>query len=312
MPDLTRRSFLTSLGAAAGGWPARILFADDRARAKALPLGFSLYGMKSVPVAEALAACAKIGYDAIELVANADWPTEPKNLTAGDRRELAGQIKDLGLALCALMENLHEPADDATHAANLDRLKAAAELGHALSPQLPPVIETVLGGKPAEWDQIKDRLAERLQRWAETAAAAQTVIAVKPHVSNALQNPERALWLMRQVDSRWIRLAFDYSHFWLQGLPLAETVAALMPHTSFIHVKDARGTAEKFEFLLAGEGQIDYAAYLRQVATAGYRGPVVAEVSAQISTRAGYDPLAAARTVYEKLAPAMREAGVRR
>jgi hypothetical protein len=37
----------------------------------------------------------------------------------------------------------------------------------------------------------------------------------------------------------------------------------------------------------------------------------VVEVSAQISNRAGYDPVAAARRCYEKLAPAMRKAGLR-
>ena len=102
-------------------------------------------------------------------------------------------------------------------------------MGQALSPQAPPVIETVLGGKPAQWEQIKGRLAERLRAWAEVAAEAKTVIAIKPHVSNALHTPEGARWLLKQVNSRWLKLAFDYSHFALRRLPLAESIKELIP-----------------------------------------------------------------------------------
>jgi inosose dehydratase len=174
------------------------------------------------------------------------------------------------------------------------------------------VIETILGGKPSEWDQIKDRLATRLRAWAETAAAERILIAIKPHVANALHTPEAALWLQKQVNSPAIRLAYDYSHFALRKLSLPETVRLLVPQSVFIHVKDARGTPEKFEFLLPGEGDTDYVQYLKLVKAAGYRGAVVVEVSGQISNRAGYDPIAAAKESYAHLAQAFAKAEVRR
>ena len=51
-----------------------------------------------------------------------------------------------------------------------------------------------LGGKPAEWEQVKDKMATQLRAWAETAAAAKIVIAIKAHIMSAVQNPERILW----------------------------------------------------------------------------------------------------------------------
>ncbi len=143
------------------------------------------------------------------------------------------------------------------------------------------------------------------------AAASRTIIAVKPHVGNALHTPEGATWLLRQVDSPWLKLAFDYSHFVLRGLPLEKTITTLLPDSVFIHVKDARGNADKFEFLLPGVEGIDYPDYFRCVRAAGYRGPVVVEVSGQISGRPGYDPIAAAKRSYANLAPAMKKAGLR-
>lgn len=279
--------------------------------AASVSLGFSLYGMKTLKLADALRACAKIGYDSVELAVMPGWPAEPKLLTAEARRALRDQLTDAGLELAGLMENLAEPADAPAHRANLDRLKAAAELARALASKSPPVIETILGGRPAQWNQVKNRLADRLRAWAETAAAARVVIAVKPHVGNALHNPDDALWLLRQVKSPHLRLAFDHSHFQLRGLPLEKTVAALVPETVFIHVKDAKGTADRFEFMLPGMGNVDYDAYFQLLKQAGYRGPVVVEVSGQISNRAGYDPLAAARQSYEALAPALAKAGIR-
>jgi inosose dehydratase len=269
-----------------------------------LPLGFSLYGMKTIPLPDALRTCAAIGYDGVELALMPGYPTEPARLTAADRRDLRSRLADNRLALHGLMENLAEPAADAAHRANLDRLRAAADLGHALSPDRPPPVETVLGGRPADWDAAKDRLVDRLRAWAEVGRAQRTVIAVKPHVTHALHAPAAAVWLVGRVNSPWLRLAFDISHFALRGVTLADAARQLASLSAFSHVKDARGTPEKFEFLLPGEHGTDYREYARVLPAAGYRGPVVVEVSGMISNRPGYNPTAAARTSYANLAAA--------
>ncbi|MFO0803536.1 MAG: sugar phosphate isomerase/epimerase [Gemmataceae bacterium] len=267
-----------------------------------IALGFSLYGMKSLPLPDAIEACAAIGYDGVELALMPGYAAEPKRLAAADRKTLRMRLTDAKLKLHGLMENLAEPASDADHAKNLDRLKAAAELGHALSPGTPPPIETILGGKPADWGNVKDRLVQRLGGWAKVAADAKTVIAVKPHVGNALHLPADAVWLVKQVNSPWLKLAYDFSHYLLRGLKLGDTMDAILPHTAFIHVKDAKGSAEKFEFLLPGEHGIDYADYAKSLREAKCRVPVVVEVSGMISNKPGYDPVQAAKTSYKNLA----------
>ncbi len=269
-----------------------------------IALGFSLYGMKSVPLADAIETCAAIGYDGLELALMPGYLAEPKVLTAAKRKELRTRLKDSNLALHGLMENLVEPAADADHAKNLDRLKAAAELGHELSPDSPPPIETILGGKPAQWDAVKDRLVTRLGDWAKIAADAKTTIAVKPHIGNALHRPADAAWLVKQVNSPWLKLAFDFSHLVLRGYKLAESMSAELPQTAFIHVKDAKGTPEKFEFMLPGEHGTDYAEYAKLLRSAKCRVPVVVEVSGMISNKPDYDPEKAARRSYANLAVA--------
>jgi inosose dehydratase len=210
------------------------------------------------------------------------------------------------------MENLPLLSDEKMRAANLQRLKLAAELAHQLAPDRPPLIETVLGSKPAEWDAAKEKMAARLKDWAKVAEENKVVVAIKALVGNALHTPADAVWLLGQVGSRFVRLAYDYSHFGLQKISLESSLDTLLPHTVFIHVKDAEGDAAKFQFLLPAEKENRYADYFKLLAKKKYSGDVVVEVSGQIHSRPDYDPVAAARKCYEPLAAAMREAGVRR
>jgi sugar phosphate isomerase/epimerase len=295
MQAITRRDWLaaTAAGLCAAGTRA----AEPAKR----PLGFSLYGIKTLPLDDALAACARIGYDGVEFALMPGYPAEPKLLAAGARKDLRKRLADHKLALHGLMENLAEPAADAVHTTNLDRLKAAAELGHALADGQ-PVIETILGGKPADWDNVKDKLVERMRAWADLAKANDCLLAIKLHVGNALHTIDGAKWLLKQVDSPHFRLGFDYSHLVLRSVTLADAVEALVPHAAFIHVKDAKGTPAKFEFLLPGEHGIDYADYANRLTAAKYAGPVVVEVSGQISNKPGYDPVATATKSYANLA----------
>jgi sugar phosphate isomerase/epimerase len=75
--------------------------------------GFSLYGMKTLPLKEAILACAKIGYDGVELALMPGFPAEPKLLKAADRQEIRKLLSDHRLDLQGLMLNINEPADAA-------------------------------------------------------------------------------------------------------------------------------------------------------------------------------------------------------
>jgi sugar phosphate isomerase/epimerase len=285
--------------------------ADDAPRT--IGLGFSLYGMKSLAIPAALKALAEIGYDCVELPVMPDWPADSARLSAAARRELRSQLAERGLRLTSLMENLPALGDEAQHRANLDRLQRAAELARDLAPDnRVPLVETILGGRPGEFDAVKDRLAERLRDWAKVVAEAQVALAIKAHVGNATQQPQQLLWLLDRVASPWLQAAYDYSHFQLQNLDLKETMSALLPRTVFIHVKDTEHSQGKRGFLLPGEGTIDYVGLFKLLGESTYRGDVIVEVSSQVFNRAGYDPLAAASKCYNHLADAFAKAGLKR
>lgn len=274
-------------------------------RRRPITLGFSLYGMASLAVPEAIAAAAGIGYDDVEMACLAGYPGDPERLTPAARNEIRRTLERHGMRVSAFMENLTLLAGPARHLQNLERISRVTLLARDLGCAEPVIIETVLGGLPGEWDQHKEEMVVRLKQWVEVASAARTLIAIKPHVRNAMQTPSQAEWLRARIGSAWLRFTYDYSHFYLQNWTLRQTLEFMLPHTVFVHVKDASGTADQPHFQLPGEGNIDYVSYLRLLKTMGYRGSVTVEVSAQIHRRPGYDPIAAARRSYEFLAKTM-------
>ena len=277
-------------------------------------LGFSLYGMRNIPVRQALNHVAGIGYKTVELTVMPGWDTEAKLLSARDRREIRKQIGDLGLTLATVQDSVQLAFPNAmvnlgfkmdySKEQNLERLREAAALAHELSPGAPAVIESPPGGRAAEWEQIKRGMADELAVWAKTLEPLKTALAIKGFVGTALDRPERVLWLLDQVKSPWIRNGYDYSHYKVLKLGLRETLQPVASRTAFIHVKDSVGTPEKFRFLLPGDsGEIDYKEYAQILAEVGYRGPVLVEVSVHVSGQPGYDAVAAAKHCWENLSP---------
>jgi sugar phosphate isomerase/epimerase len=293
---LTRRHVLILATASVTASLSRV--ADARPVRPSVGFGFSLYGMKALPLHEGLAKIAAIGYDCVELPTMADWPGAPERLSREDRKQFRGALIDHSLRLSALMENVVLLADPQLHAKNLDRLRAAAELGHELNPDGHTIIETVMGGQPAQWDNTRQAMAERLGEWARIGELTKSTIAIKAHIGGAAHRPEHIRWLLDQVQSPWLKAAFDFSHFQLRGLDLTESWNALAADTVFIHIKDATGDQQKFQFILPGEGTVDYVKYLNLVRESDYQGDIVVEVSGQLHNRPDYDPIAACKKSY--------------
>ena len=277
-------------------------------------LAFSTYGMRKTPVREAINHIAKIGYKAMEVTLLPGWDTEPKLLTKTDRTEIRKQIGDVGLVLSSVQESVQLAAPNTmvslgfninySQRENLEHLRLAAEAAHELSPGAPAVIESPVGGRSAAWDEPRRQMADELGAWAKTLEPLKTVLAIKGFVGNALDRPEKVMWMLDQVKSPWIQNAYDYSHYRLLGVSLRETLLEVAGRTVFIHVKDSEGTPEKYRFMLPGDsGKIDYKEYAQILGEIGYRGPVTVEVSVHVSNQPGYDAVAAAKHSFDNLSP---------
>lgn len=300
---LTRRHFLASAAFAAP------------AKGPLISLGLGNYGLRALKTPDAIRLIAGIGYDSIEFAMMSGYPTEAAKVSSSERREVRALVRDLGLAVPSLLEQIFIIGDEAAHKAALERIKRDAQFGHDVKPgDQPPFVQTHLGGKSEDWERMKNMVVDRLHDWAEAGRSTNTVICIKGHNLNLMDTAERSQWVMRQMKTPWLKLLYDYSHYEAIEQSLGHTMDLLLPYTAMISIKDARPYADRpgFERLLPGDGKVDYVDYYRRLIKAGWSGHTVVEISGQVHSRPGYDPVATAKKCYLNIAPKMEQAGVRR
>jgi len=279
-----------------------------------MKLGYSTWGMPTVPIDTAITHVSGLGFDGLELTIIPRFTTELSTLDSAERKLIATLLKQHNLALPAIAahSSLLDTDPDA-HAKNMWRLKGGVDLAIDLAQDDEiAAVNTTPGGKPEDWDTNKEFLVERVGELVEYGASRGVTIAMEPHIGAIIDTPEKVLELLELVNSPYLKVNFDISHFDIVGIPTEETVSALAPVSIHTHVKDQKGLAPDFEFLIPGEGPFDYVEYLKLMEAHGYDGFITAEVSFMVQARENYDPLAAATLSYQTLSKAFEEAGIDR
>ncbi len=252
--------------------------------------------MKNLAYKEAIPYVGKVGFDSLELCLLPGWPTEPKKLSAANRKEIGTLISDSKLKLTALMENLGPSPMTEVSKGLQDRLEQAFILANELGGKHPPVVQTVLGG--GVWEKVQTLYVDTLGKWTELAAKAKVILAIKPHRSGAMNLPSQAIWLIEQLkNSPWLKMVYDPSHLMFRNLDLVKMLKDSLPHVAHVAIKDAAKRDGKIVFDLAGStNSIDYASLIKVLKEGNYQGDVNCEVSSMVSEKPGYDPLKSAKT----------------
>ena len=279
-----------------------------------MKLGYSTWGMPTVPIDVAVGHIARLGFDGIEITVLPQFTTAIDTLDAAERRRIARLLAEHGLTLSAIAAHSSLMEDDAeVLAQHVARLKAAIDLAVDWAQDgTPPFVNTLSGGKPDDWEAGHPAFVERIRPVVEYAAGRGVTLAMEPHIGMLVDTPERMVRILELVGSPHLRVNFDISHFDIIGMSTEESVAALLPYSVHTHVKDERGRYPDFEFLIPGEGDFDYVHYLRVMQAHGYTGFINAEISMMVQRRPDYDPLAAATQSYQVLDRAFRTAGIPR
>ncbi len=279
-----------------------------------MKLGFSTWGMPAVPIDAIVRHLSGLGFDGVELTVLSHHTTALEALTSDERRRILNLLREHNLQLPAIAGHVSlMDEDSASHAANLQRLKQTIDLAiDWAGPDGPPVIATTAGGAPEDWDSKLDMLVERIQEAAQYAESQGVTIAIEPHVGSIIDTPDRTTEIISRVGSDAVAVNFDISHFNVLGIGIEESVSKLAPLARHTHVKDERGVVPDFEFLVPGEGEFDYVAYLKSMQRHGYTGYITAEISNMVQRRTPYYPLAVATQTYEVLAQAFNDAGIER
>ena len=278
-----------------------------------LRLAFSAWAMRELPLDQQIALVQRTGYVGICLVSDGRLgPLDAVRITPAERRDLRARLDAAGLTLTAIAghANLLEPDPDLLQQ-NLDRIRAGLDLAADLvGPDGPPPLVTMGQGKPETYETDRVRLAERFAELAQYAATTGGVVALEPHVGQAMDQPEKIVWLMQAVDSPRFRLNLDNSHFEVMGRDMDEYLPQLVPYAVHTDLKDQRGRSPDHEFLVPGEGDFSYPRYMRALRRGGYGGFLTVEISVMVQRRPDYDPAEVAARSLRTLVEAAQRAGV--
>jgi sugar phosphate isomerase/epimerase len=277
-------------------------------RGERMKLAFSAWAMREWPLERQIALVQRAGYMGICLISGAEFPFDAMRTDRPERRRIRRLLDEAGLALTAIAS--HVNLIDAT-AADLDRVRTTLEVAADLTTgEAPPPVITMGYGTPERYAEQRSLLAERFGELALHASKTAGVVALEPHVGQAMDMPDKVVWLMQAVESPHFRLNLDNSHFEVMGCELEDYLPELVPYAVHTDLKDQRGRSPNHEFLVPGEGDFDYARYLRAMHRLGYAGYVTIEISVMVQRRPDYDPADVAARSYRTLTQAADAAGV--
>jgi sugar phosphate isomerase/epimerase len=275
-------------------------------------LGFSAWAMRELPVERQIEIVRDAGYVGIALVSGPDFSLDALEADGAERRRIRALLDEarLGLSAIAGHANLLEP-DAERRAANLARVNATIDLAADLAGEAGPPFVICMGyGRPETYESDRHALADAFGELARHGADRGVVTVLEPHVGQAMDLPEKLVWLVEAVGSLHFRLNLDNSHFEAMGRDLDDYLPLLLPYSVHTELKDQRGRAPAHEFLIPGEGEFDYARYLAAMDRLGYRGFITIEISVMVQRRPGYDPAHAAAMSFRTLTSAAERAGV--
>jgi sugar phosphate isomerase/epimerase len=288
-------------------------------------LGYNTWSMPTLSFREAVTHCARLGFDSVEVTVAEGWRTDVLNLAPGSAAEWRQIVGDAGIAITSLTANAPVIADGAIWGAARERLTKSLDLAAELQAPGQRMPISLTASRPSidpgslapakseeSWERDRGIVVDRFGELASIAKRLGARVALEPHVWTVVCNSERALQVLDQVADDALGLNLDISHFAVQGLAIAEVVRALARRAIACEVKDQRGIEPNFEFLIPGEGDFDYVAFLREMAAARYTGSVSVEISVLRQRIPGYDPYEAARQSYATLSKAFEAAGVAR
>jgi sugar phosphate isomerase/epimerase len=289
-----------------------------------MKLGYNTWSMPTLTFEEAVPHLGRLGFDSVEVTVSEGWRTDVMLLSPGEAARWRRVAADAGVAMTSLTGNVPVLVEREAWRVARERLTRSLALAAALGEpgQRMPVSLTASGppdrpqaapvASEDAWQENRALVIERFSELVSIASPMGVRVALEPHFATVVCNAPRALDVLQTVDSQALGLNLDVSHFAVQGLPIGEAVRALGPHAIACEVKDQRGVAPDFQFLIPGEGDFDYAAFLTELAGVGYDGSVAVEISVFRQRVAGYDPYDAAARSHAVLAKAFEGAKIAR
>ena len=230
-------------------------------------------------VDDALAAIAGMGFDSVDVIAIPGWGlVDPAALGTDpepqiDRLASALEKHSLtAIGVNAAVPNIYQRDDAAVNEQRLAQVEGICALMKRLKI---PVASFFPGGNwPAQemaWEKVLESEVVTLKEMLAIGRTHGVALTVEPHANTPFEKLEQVKRLLDALPE--LRVAYDPSHFAMQGLELAET-AFILDRASHVHVRDAGPGVMQMP---VGEGTVDFAWLAGKLRGSAYAGAVSVE-----------------------------------
>jgi len=222
---------------------------------------------KPYSLEEALRGLAEAGFENVEIGAVKGF-LEHLNPDAPDVDGARRLLEEYGLR-CVSMSG-HAPLHEELGRRRLSNvLRAGAELGIS-------VLNTFTGD--AETQDERRAFVVGARALADEAQAAGIRLCIETD-SNLMPTGGAGVHLLDEIGHDWIRINYDPGNVvYYTGARPEEDVRLALGRIGHVHLKDKRGGKDVLDFPPLGEGDLDLASILRDLAASGFEGPVSMEI----------------------------------
>jgi sugar phosphate isomerase/epimerase len=257
----------------------------------AMHLAYSSNAYRRFSIEETIARIADLGYEGIELLADAPhaWP---EGLPAERKRAIRNCLEAHGLKIsnvnAFMMNAVGDPrhpfwhpswieADPRQRAIRREHTKRCLQLARELGAAS---IQTEPGGPRAEgqtWSAAAAVFYEEFMPCVEMAEKMEVSLLIEPEPGLLIERFEQYLEFTGRIGSPWVGLNFDIGHAYCVGEEPSQWIAPMAPHTRHYHLEDIAASREH-RHLIPGRGAIDIPAVLREIKRSGYDGWITVEL----------------------------------
>lgn len=274
-----------------------------------MKFAFSTNAYLNFPFAEAVSRLARIGYSAVEIMADVPhaWPAflleEQKQALRDALAKNRLQISNIN---AFMMHAVNDPRQRYWYPSWIepDRHYRQIRIDHTiraltLAKELgAPCITTEPGG-PVEsggsWKAALKLFVEMIKPVAEHAEKEGVLLLVEPEPGLLIETCDQFLEFMQHIDSPAVAMNYDIGHAYCVKDDPATTIPRTAKYIRHFHLEDIAAT-RVHQHLIPGEGAIDFAAVLRAIQAIGYKDWITIELYPYVA-----NPDEAARLALERI-----------
>jgi sugar phosphate isomerase/epimerase len=229
-----------------------------------------------MPLDEALAEVHGLGFELVDLICIPGWdhvlPSELARDASGVSDRVAALLEENGLTPVACnvgLGNLHQHSEE-TDAQRMREAEGVARLMRRLGVR----VASFYPGYKVDAAQWEDAFARWVRTWRGLEAVADeagVTFVVELHKDTVFETMAQCQRLLEALPE--LRIAYDPSHFVMQGLDVRET-APLLARAAHVHLRDA---AIHTMYEHTGRGNVNFDWLLRALQDMGYDGHISIE-----------------------------------